>query len=237
MPARPTGEAPFHEEELTPTRKAIAARVLTSRREIPEFHLHAEIDAEPLLALRADLKAKLKPAPSVNDLLIKLVGVTLPRHPALNAAFVDEKVRLYEEVNVGFAVATERGVLVPVLREADAKPLARIAEETKEMIALARDGKLRASLQQGATFSISNMGPGSVDAFNAIISPPQTAILAIGALKPRPVVVGAEIAIRRTMWFTLTVDHRVIDGAMGALYLDALAAAAADPVAAVGDPD
>jgi pyruvate dehydrogenase E2 component (dihydrolipoamide acetyltransferase) len=226
---RPT-EPTYHEVELTPARKAIADRVMRSRTEIPDFLVHGHFDMEPVLALREALKATASPVPTINDVLLKLTATVLTRHPLLNAAFLDGKIRVYEEVNVGFAVATEKGVLVPVVRNADAKPIQDIAKETAEMVRLARDGKLRASLQQGGTFSISNIGPGSVEAFNAIISPPQTAILAFGAVLPRPFVVDGALCVRRTMRATVTVDHRAIDGADAGAFVNDLARTVAEPV-------
>jgi pyruvate dehydrogenase E2 component (dihydrolipoamide acetyltransferase) len=220
--ARPT-EPPYHEIELTPARKAIADRVSRSSTEIPEFHVHGHFDLEPLLALRETLKAEMDPVPSINDLLLKAAARALVQHPLLNAAFIDGKVRVYDEINIGFAVATEKGVLIPVVRNTDVKPLAEIAAEAKEMARLAREGKLRASLQQGGTFTTSNMGPGAVEAFNAIISPPQTAILAFGSVQPRPLVVDGEIVARRTLRATVTVDHRAIDGADAGAFINALA--------------
>jgi len=225
------GEPPYHEEELTPIRKAIADRVSRSRTEIPEFHVHAEVDAEHVLAFRGGLKERVSPVPTINDIIIKLCGMTLRGHPVLNAAFVDGKVRVYEDINVGFAAATPKGVLIPVVRRADRRPIADIARETKEMVELARAGRLRASLQQGGTFTVSNMGPGHVDSFNAIISPPQTAILAIGSLAPRPLVADGELTVRRTMKLTLTVDHRAVDGADAASFMNSLVEAAAEPAA------
>lgn len=222
---RPAAEAPYHEIELTPTRKAIADRVSRSSTEIPEFHVHAHVDMEPILALRETLKATLDPVPTINDIVLKITAQALQGHPLLNAAYIDDKVRVYEEVNVGFAVATEKGVLIPVVRNADAKPLQEIAKETAEMVRLAREGKLRASLQQAGTFTISNIGPGLVEAFNAIISPPQTAIMALGSVLPRPFVVDGALCVRRTMRATVTVDHRAIDGADAAQFVNALAKA------------
>lgn len=226
---RPT-EPAYHEVELTPARKAIADRVTRSRTEIPDFLVHGHFDMEPVLALREALKATASPVPTINDVLLKLTATVLTRHPLLNAAFLDGKIRVYEEVNVGFAVATEKGVLVPVVRNADAKPIEDIAKETAEMVRLARDGKLRASLQQGGTFSISNIGPGSVEAFNAIISPPQTAILAFGSVLPRPFVVDGALCARRTMRATVTVDHRAIDGADAGAFMNDLAKTIAEPM-------
>jgi pyruvate dehydrogenase E2 component (dihydrolipoamide acetyltransferase) len=218
--------------ELSPIRKAIADRVVASHTEIPVFHIHAEVDGGPILELRSRLKDEWEEAPSVNDIILKCCAAVLPDHDVVNAGFVDGKVRLYKEVNVGFAVATDKGVLVPVVKGANEKSLADVAEETRDMIAQARKGRLRASLQQGGTFSISNIGPGRVTAFNAIIGPPQTAILAIGALAKRPFVVDGELAVRSTMWLTLTVDHRAIDGADGAEFLEALVAQFEDPAPA-----
>lgn len=225
---RPT-EPAYRLIELTPTRKAIADRVTRSRSEIPEFHVHAHLDMEPVLALRESLKATATPVPTINDIMIKLVGKALIQHPLLNAAFVEGAIRVFEEVNIAFAAATEKGVLLPVVRNADSKPIGEIATETAEMVRLAREGKLRASLQMGSTFSISNIGPGAVEAFNAIIGPPLTAILALGSVQPRPFVVGGEIAVRRTLHATLTVDHRAVDGADAARFVNALAELVASP--------
>lgn len=228
-----SAEPEYDEIELSPVRKAIADRVLASHTEIPVFLMHAEVDAEAILSLRARLKEDWGDAvPSVNDVILKCCAATLPEHPVINAGFVDGKIRLYREVNIGFAVATDQGVLVPVVRSADRKSLQEVAEETRELISLARGGRLRASLQQGATFSISNIGPGRVTAFNAIIGQPQTAILAIGAVSRRPAVVNDSLAIRNGMTLTLTVDHRAIDGADGAKYLNALVAQLESPESA-----
>ena len=227
-------EPEYEELELSPVRKAIADRVVGSHTEVPVFHMHAEVDAEAIVALRGRLKIEWETPPSVNDVILKCCAAVLPQYAVVNAGFVEGKIRLYKEVNVGFAVATERGVLVPVVRATDKKSLLEVSEETREMVALARAGRLRASLQQGGTFSVSNIGPGRVSAFNAIIGQPQTAILAIGALAPRPFVVDGELAVRNTMALTLTVDHRAIDGADGAQFLNALVEQLENPEPACG---
>ena len=215
--------------ELVPhtrTRQAIGDRTTQSVNEQPQFRVHKLVDASALLAARGALKELgVQPLPTFNDFLIKLVADILPRHRRFNAWWSPEGLKLLQDVNVAFATATEQGVLLPTVLKANEKSLAEIAAETAEMVALARAGKLRASLQMGAGFTISNIGPVGVDAFDAIISPPQTAILAIGSIMPRPVVAGDQIVVRPTMWLSLTMDHRSVDGADGGPFLNDLAAA------------
>lgn len=218
-PLRPV-KPEFEDIPLTPTRKAIAERVLQSAREMPVFHIHAEVDATAVLAARAAAKNELGPlAPSYNDFILKAVAITLRRHPRLNAWFENDVIRVAKQVNLAFAAATPEGVLLPTVFEADRKTIDEIAAESREMIAMARAGRLRASLQAGATFTVSNIGPVGIDAFNAIISPPQVAILAIGSVLEKPAVVDGSLGVRSVASFTLTVDHRAIDGADGAAFL------------------
>ncbi|MGD8238446.1 MAG: 2-oxo acid dehydrogenase subunit E2, partial [Armatimonadota bacterium] len=192
----------FEIEELTPTRQAIAERVSQANREMPVFLMHAVADASCLVAARDALKAAAKArisdppprVPTYNDLLIKVVATALRHHPRFNAWYTEEEgLKLVKQINVGFAVATDGGVLMPTIADADTKGLDEIAAETAEMVDMARKGRLRASLQMGATFSISNVGPMDIAAFNAIISPPQTGILAVGSLMERPLVVNGAI--------------------------------------------
>ncbi len=227
MPPRPD-DLDFEVEELSATRKAIAERVSQSNREIPVFLMHAVADASCLVAARDAMKAAAKAqiadtaarVPTYNDLLIKIVATALGDHPRFNAWYTeDEGLKLVKQINVGFAVATENGVLLPTVADADKKSLDEIAAEAAELVDLARKGRLRASLQMGATFSISNVGPMEIAAFNAIISPPQTGILAIGSLMERPVVVNGAIEARPTLHLTLSVDHRAADGMDAALFL------------------
>ncbi len=215
-------EVDYEEQPLSPVRRAIAQRVTESMRQIPSFSMHAEVDASALVAAREQAKAAADeehPAPTYNDYLIKIVALALREHPRLNAHFVDGAVRLCRQINISVAAATAQGVLMPTVLNADQKSLAEISAEMREMLDLARRGKLRASLQLGGTFSLSNIGPGACDSFNAIISPPQVAILAVGALAPRPFVVDGRLEVRPTLRLTLTVDHRAIDGADGAPFL------------------
>jgi len=216
-------EAP--EFELIPhsrTRLAIGERVGRSRREIPHFDLFAQADVEALMADRERRKQRGDFVPTYNDLFVYIVARLLPDFPILNAWYTEEGLKAFKPVHLGFAVQTDQGVLLPTLFDANRKPLKQIGEEARELTELARNGKLRASLQQWAGFTISNVGPKDIDAFNAIISPPQTAILAIGPIAKRPVVVGDALAVRPTLWLALTVDHRIVDGAVGAGFLSAL---------------
>jgi pyruvate dehydrogenase E2 component (dihydrolipoamide acetyltransferase) len=223
----------FEDVPLTPVRKAIGDRVLITTREAPVFHLQREVDASALIAARGAAKAAGgEIVPTYNDFLIKAVAGALVNHPSMNALFVDDVIRMAKPVNLAFAVATEKGVLLPVVYEADAKAVAVIAEETREMVDLARRGRLRASLQQDATFTISNIGPVGVDSFNAIISPPQVGILAIGGMAPRPMVADGKVEARPTLRLTLSVDHRAVDGGDAAPFL----AAVADGILAIAWP-
>lgn len=206
--------------EQTPTRKAIGERTLKSVTEKPVFLMQTQVDASALVGARAERRNRGdSPLPSYNDFIIKAVAVALRNHPRFNAWVAEDGLHLLTHINIAFAAATEQGVLMPTVLDADQKTLSEIAAETSEMIALARIGKLRASLQMGAGFSISNIGPSEVDSFSAIISPPQAGILAIGSLKPRPVIVDDKIIARPTLICTLSVDHIAADGADGAKFL------------------
>lgn len=236
----PRPEEKFEAVEHTRIRKAIGERTLTSVNTIPQFHVRTLVDAEPLVEFREGLKAgngqramgngattslrqRVDPVPTYNDLTIKAAALTLREYPRFNAWCDDDELKMLESINVGFAVGTEQGVLLPTVREADLKSLTEIAAEAAELIDLARRGRLRATLQMGAGFTISNLGPVGIDSFAPIISPPQVAILGIGSIMPRPMVVEGEIVARRSVHLTLVMDHRAVDGAEGSVFLAALA--------------
>ena len=220
--------------EHTRTRKAIGDRTLQSVNEEPQFRVQKLVVTDALMELRSGLKeAGGDPIPTYNDILIKLVAVTLRDFPRLNAWWDEAGLKLLKDINVGFAVDTEEGVMLPTVLNADTKSLAEIAAETAELVALARRGRLRATLQMGAGFTLSNIGPTGIDVFDAIISPPQTGILAVGSIMPRPVVEDGEIVVRNTMWASLTMDHRSVDGADGARFLAQLAKALECPQSAM----
>jgi pyruvate dehydrogenase E2 component (dihydrolipoamide acetyltransferase) len=195
-----------------------------------------DIDIDKLLALRADLNAKsAKDGPgafklSVNDLLIKAAAITLRRVPRVNASYTEDNVILYDDVDISVAVSIPDGLITPIIRKADQKGLAAISNEMKDLAARAKSGKLKPEEFQGGGFSISNMGMYGVSEFAAIINPPQAAILAVAAGEKRPVVKGDAIAIATMMTCTLSVDHRVVDGALGAEFLAAFKRVVEDPL-------
>ena len=168
---------------------------------------------------------------SFNDLVIKAVALALRRHPAVNAAFLDDKVRYYGDVHVGMAVAVEDGLITPVIRFADRKGLLEIAAEAKSLAERARGRKLQPEEYTGATFSVSNLGMFDIDEFTAVINPPEAGILAVGRIAQRPVAADGALAVRRTMRVTMSCDHRVVDGATGARFLQTLKLMLENPLA------
>ncbi len=217
-------------------RKVIAKRLQTAKQTIPHFYLSMDVDLDALLKLRADLNAQSpKDGPgafklSVNDLIIKAVAVALRRVPAANASFTEEAMIRYHDVDISVAVAIPDGLITPIIRKADQKGLAAISNEMKDLAARAKAGKLKPDEFQGGSFSISNLGMYGISSFSAIINPPQGGILAIGAGEKRPVVKGEQIAIATMMTVTLSCDHRVVDGAVGAEFLAAFKAIVEQPL-------
>lgn len=214
------GPSSFREEPLSEMRRAIARRLVTSLGPVPHFFLTSEIDMERAADMRASINdlypdAKL----SINDIIIKVTAAALMQHPQVNASFQDKTVRYYEHADIGVAVATENGLITPIVRSGDLKSLLEIAGEVRELAARGRARKLKPEEYTGATFSISNLGMFGIDEFTAVINPPEGAILAVGAMAPKPVVYGGQIVIRQTMRVTMSCDHRVIDGAIGAQFL------------------
>ena len=174
-------------------------------------------------ALREQLNAlEGQPKISLNDLVIRACALTLLQHPGVNASFQGESIRVFHRVHIGVAVALEEGLITPVLRDAHAKSLAQIAVEARDLAERARHRKLRAQEMSGATFSISNLGMYDVTEFSAIINPPEGAILAVGSVRRTPVVTDDGLGVGRRMMLTLSCDHRVMDGAMGARFLQDL---------------
>jgi pyruvate dehydrogenase E2 component (dihydrolipoamide acetyltransferase) len=217
-------------------RKTIARRLTEAKQTVPHFYVSMDIEIDALLKLREDLNAKSpKEGPgafrlSVNDLLIKAAAVTLRRIPRVNASYTEENIVLYDDVDISVAVAIPEGLITPIVRKADQKGLAAISNEMKDLIARAKSGKLKPEEYQGGGFSISNMGMYGVSEFAAIINPPQAAILAIGAGQQRPIVRNGQIAVATLMTCTLSIDHRVVDGALGAEWLAAFKTVVEDPM-------
>ena len=206
-------------------RKVIAKRMVESTQAIPVFYLSIDVELDALLKLRADLNAQApKDGPgafklSVNDLVIKAVAVALRRHPEVNASYTDDAMIRYRDVDISVAVAIPDGLITPIIRQADRKGLAAISNEMRELSARAKEGKLKPEEFQGGTFSISNLGMYGMSHFTAIINPPQSAILAIGAGDKRAVVRDGQLAVATVMTVTMSCDHRVMDGATGAEFV------------------
>ncbi len=217
-------------------RKVIARRLTEAKSTIPHFYVSMDIELDALMKLRADLNAKSpKEGPgafrlSVNDLVIKAAALTLRRIPTVNSSWTDEAIVLYDDVDISVAVSIPDGLITPIVRHADQKGLAAISNEMKDLAARAKSGKLKPEEFQGGGFSISNMGMFGVTSFSAIINPPQAGILAVSAGQQRAVVKNGALAIATVMTCTLSVDHRVVDGALGAEWLAAFKAIIEDPL-------
>jgi pyruvate dehydrogenase E2 component (dihydrolipoamide acetyltransferase) len=220
----------------TSMRRVIARRLAEASRDIPHFYVAVDVCLDPLLKLRAELNAKsTKDGPgafklSVNDLIIKAAAIALRRVPKVNASWTEDGIALYDDVDISVAVSIADGLITPIIRRADLKGLAAISNEMKDLAGRAKAGKLKPEEFQGGGFSISNMGMYGVSAFSAIINPPQSAILAVASGEQRAVVRDGALAVATMMTCTLSVDHRVVDGALGAEWLAAFRAIVEDPL-------
>ena len=237
-PAAPTNaeklpfEPEFELEAHSTMRKTIARRLTESKQQVPHFYLTVDCEIDELLTLRKTLNEKGDGAYklSVNDLVIKAAAIALRRVPKANASWTDEGVKLYKSADIAVAVAIDGGLITPVVRQADYKGMETISSEMKELSARARDGNLGPEEYQGGTFSISNLGMYGIKDFCAVINPPQACILAVGAGEQRPVVKDGALAVATVMSCTLSVDHRAVDGAIGAEYLGAFKTLIEDPL-------
>ena len=225
-PAAPRAAAAgdFEDVALTQIRKTIARRLSESIGPIPTFYLTAEMDLgrvselrQAMTAMGDDFKV------SFNDIILKAVATALAQHPEVNAHWLGDRIRYHNRVHLGMAVATDDGLIVPVIFDADKKRMSEISAEAKQLAKLARDRKLKPDQFTGSTFSVSNLGMFGIDQFTAIINPPEVGILAIGAVEDKAVVMGEDdIQIRKRLRLTMSCDHRVIDGAVGAKFLQTL---------------
>ena len=228
----PSG-AEFTVEALSGIRQTIGKRMTESKQNAPHFYVTMDIDMGPAMALRAQLNAVLPESDkiSVNDLVQKAAAVALREFPKINAAWSAEGIRIQNQVNIGHAVARENGLVTAVVRDVDKKSLAQVARETRDLVARARDGRMKPDEMVGGTFTISNLGMFDVDEFIAIINPPQAAILAVGAVQKMPVVnAEGQIVAGTRMKATISADHRVTDGAEAAKFMQALKKALEEPV-------
>ena len=230
-----TGLDAYEEVRVSTMRKTIARRLTEAKRDIPHFYLTVNVELDSLLELRKQVNAKSPEGAgaykvSVNDFIIKATGLALKRHPDCNASWADTAIHRFKNVDVAVAVAIDGGLITPIVRNADQKGLATIANEMKDLAGRARAGKLAPEEYQGGGFSISNLGMFGISEFSAVINPPHAGILAIGAGEQRPVIVDGAVQVRTMMSVTLSCDHRVIDGAMGAQLLQTFKGFVEDPL-------
>jgi pyruvate dehydrogenase E2 component (dihydrolipoamide acetyltransferase) len=220
QPAATAQASAFRDEPASEMRRTIAKRLVTSLGPVPHFFLTTEIEMDRAAEMRQainELDPELKI--SINDIIIKVAAAALLQHPQVNASFQDKVVRYYEHADIGVAVAIDDGLITPIVRAADQKSLSQIAAEVRDLAGRARNRKLRPEEFLGATFSVSNLGMFGIAEFTAIINPPEAAILAIGAMSAQPVVRNNEVVVRQMMRVTMSCDHRVVDGATGAKFL------------------
>ncbi len=224
--------AAFEDIPHSNTRRIIAQRLAEAKRSIPHFYLTIDCEVDALLSARRQANEFIEGAKlSVNDFIIKAAALALRKVPAANAAWTDTAIRRFRDVDIAVAVATPKGLVTPVLRGADTKSVSRISAEMKELSARAQEGRVRPDEYQGGGFTISNLGMYGVREFAAIINPPQACILAVGAAEQRAVVRAGALAVATLMTCTLSVDHRAVDGALGAEFLAAFKKLIESPIA------
>ena len=219
-PAAAAAAGDYTDVPLTQIRKTIARRLTESIGPIPTFYLTMEADLTRTAELRqAMTEAGNEFKVSFNDIILKAVATALARHPEVNAHWLGDRVRQFHRVHLGMAVAIEDGLITPVLFDADRKGLGELSQEARDLAAKARARKLTPNEYTGSTFSVSNLGMFGIDQFTAIINPPESGIIAVGAVEEKPVVVDGQVVVRKRVRFTMSCDHRVIDGATGARFL------------------
>jgi pyruvate dehydrogenase E2 component (dihydrolipoamide acetyltransferase) len=209
--------------------------MIESATTAPHFYLTSVVDAEGIISFRAELNKRLAGGDgenrlTINDLLVKACALALRAHPYVNVSFGGDRILRHRRVHVGIAVSVPDGLIVPVIRDADQKSLSQISAEARSLIAKARAGKLTPDEFRGSTFTISNLGMFGVDHFTALINLPEAAILAVGATQPEPVARDGQVVVRQTMKLTLSIDHRALDGATAAQFLQDLKVVLEDPL-------
>ena len=222
-PSAPSSGADYTDAPLTQIRKTIARRLAESIGPVPTFYLTAEFDMERVAEMRtamAEMGDEFRV--SFNDIILKAVSTALAQHPECNAHWLGDGIRTWHRVHLGMAVAIDEGLITPVIFDAHLKTLSEIGAESRDLAKRARERKLKPDEYSGSTFSVSNLGMFGIDHFTAIINPPEAGILAIGSIEERPVILKGEVTIRRRLRVTMSCDHRVIDGATGARFLQTL---------------
>ena len=221
----------FRVEPLSRARRTVAERLGAAKREIPHFYLHVDCEIGATVSLREQLNARSQARRySVTDFVVRAASLALREVPALNASFVAGELRLHADIDVAIAVASDAGLITPIVRSAARKSLAEICDESRELVARARAGRLLPHEYQGGTFTVSNLGMFGVDGLYAIVNPPQVAILGIGRVHPRPIARAGAVLVEPVSQLTLSADHRVVDGAIGARFLATIRAHLEDPL-------
>ena len=228
--AAPAGVENFTDTPVSQMRKVIAKRLSESKFSAPHFYITMDINMDRAIDARKALNANGDTKISFNDLVIKSCAIALKKHPAINSAWMGDSIRQSDHVHIGVAVAVEDGLLVPVLRHADLMPLAHISASVKDLAGKAKDKKLQPADWEGNTFTISNLGMFGIEEFTAIVNPPDAAILAVGGIKQVPVVKDGAVVPGNVMKVTLSCDHRVIDGASGAAFLQTVKGFLENPI-------
>ena len=217
-----TGTEAFTDVKVSQMRKTIAKRLLQSKNEHPHFYLTMDVNMDKAVALRTEMNALLPAKVSFNDFVIKASALALRQNPAVNSSWLGDTIRLYSHIHIGMAVAVEDGLLVPVIKFADNKSISDLSAEAKVWGQKAKTKKLLPPDMEGSTFTISNLGMFGIDEFTAIINEPNACILAVGGIRQTPIVVNGEIKVGNMMKLTLSSDHRVVDGAVGAKFMQTL---------------
>ena len=208
--------------EVSNMRQVIAKRLVESKQNIPHFYLTVDCHVDKLISLKNEVNsANENNKVTINDLIIKAVAFSMKKFPDINSSWIDTKIVKYSNIDISIAVALEDGLITPIVKNADEKSVLSISKEVKDLVNRARSGKLRPEEFQGGGFTISNLGMFGIKTFSAIINPPQSCIMAVGASKKQPVVISEKIEIAEVMTVTLSVDHRAVDGALGAKFLNA----------------
>lgn len=218
-PSEVRPEADYEEVAMSGMRKAIARRLVESKAPVPHFYVEAEVEMGPALEAKEALDRLRETKVTVTDLIIKACGLALLKEPQINSSYHEGAIRRYKAAHIGVVVATEEGLIIPVVRDAHSKPLADIAAEVADLIERGRNRKLKPAEYTGATFTISNLGMYGVEAFSAVIAPPEGAILAVGAILDKPVVKDGHVTAGKRMRLNLACDHRIIDGTAAASFL------------------
>jgi pyruvate dehydrogenase E2 component (dihydrolipoamide acetyltransferase) len=229
-PSTPASQVSFDDVPVSQMRKTIAKRLSEAKFTAPEFYLTIQVDMDQAVNSRIKINETAPVKISFNDFVLKATALALKKHPAVNSSWMGDKIRVNHHVNIGVAVAVEDGLLVPVVRFADTKTLSQISVEVKEFATRAKNKKLQPSDWEGSTFTISNLGMFGIDEFTAIINPPDSCILAISSIQQIPVVKNGTVVIGNVMKLTMTCDHRVVDGATGAAFLQTLKGLLEEPL-------